>query len=96
VATVISKCKAAGFTGRMEWIGIPYTSTTGHSIVIARRQGQLSNVASWGDYFVIDLWYYNLGMRKEYVISSTAARNEYYASDIRDYVGKLKVMADIP
>lgn len=111
VATVISKCKAGGFTGRMEWIGIPYPvllnpqekdpkkrkfdTTRGHSIVVAHRQGQLNNVSTWGDYFIIDLWYYNLGMRRDYLITEPAARSDYYQSDIANYVSGLKVMADI-
>jgi hypothetical protein len=111
VATVISQCKAKGFAGRMEWIGIPYPvllnpqepdpkkrkfdTTKGHSIVVAHRQGQLNDVTTWGNYFIIDLWYYNLGMRGEYLIGEPAARSQYYQSDIANYVSRLKVMADI-
>jgi hypothetical protein len=97
-ATVISRCKDAGFGGRMEWIGIPYTKTTGHSIVVARRQGTLNDPTTWGNYFVIDMWYYNLGMRTEYLIAEANARARYAASDITKYLkgfGGLKSMADI-
>jgi hypothetical protein len=95
-ATVISKCKSAGFGGRMEWIGISYGGKRGHSIVVAHRKGQLDDPSTWGNYFVIDLWYYNLDMRKAYLIEEATARSNYCARDITPYLKNgLKQMADI-
>jgi hypothetical protein len=100
-ATVIFDCKKEGFAGRLEWIGIKYppkpeekikVSITGHSIVVAHRQGNLDDVSTWGNYFIIDLWYYNLGMKQRYLWDG-AARERYHASEI----GRLKLvqMADV-
>jgi len=109
-AAVIYECKKLkGFAGRMEWIGIFYPTqhkkrdggyktvyTTGHSIVVAHRQAgsDLSDVRTWGNYFVIDLWYYNLGMRDKYLYSSASDRGTYAQKEISKYK-KLKVLVDV-
>jgi len=92
-ATVISDCKKKGFAGRLEWIGIVYTAITGHSIVVAHRQGNnLADIRTWGNYFIIDMWYYNLGMKDRYLWDG-AARDSYYASEITRC--KVIQMADV-
>ncbi len=97
-ATFISESKAAGFSGRLEWVGIPYGPQRGHAVCVVNRSGTLSDPTSWGDdVFIVDLWYYNLGMRPLYLWSDDA-RNHYIQSEIVPYLstqGGLKVLADI-
>jgi hypothetical protein len=100
-ATIISNCKKNGFAGRLEWIGIVYDpyARTGHSIVVAHRKGNdLNDVSTWGDYFVIDQWYYNLGMRPQYLWDgadrSTYYNQEFYSRKPRKQYS-VKQMADI-
>jgi hypothetical protein len=89
-ATIIAECKKNGFAGRLEWVGIVYnpSNKTGHSIVVAHRKGNdLNDVSTWGDFFVIDQWYYNLGMRDKYLWDgddrTTYYNNEFYTSKPR-------------
>ncbi|MFL6604970.1 MAG: hypothetical protein ACJ8R9_27040 [Steroidobacteraceae bacterium] len=97
-ATFISESKVAGFSGRLEWLGIPYGVGKGHCVCVVNRSGTLSDPMSWGDdVFIVDLWYYNLGMRSLYLWSDDA-RNHYIRSEIVPYLstqGGLKVIADI-
>jgi hypothetical protein len=98
-ATLISECKAARFGGRLEWLGIPYAPKRGHSICVGLRQGTLSDPTTWGpDYFIVDLWYYNLDLRPLYLWTDTV-RKKYVDADITPFLstaGGLKVLADIP
>lgn len=97
-ATIISDCKKAGFKGKLEWAGIPYGNKSGHSIVIGYREGDVKQPSTWGlSYFFADLWYYNLGMRKSYLIRGSA-RSGYVNSDVTPYLatsGGPKIMASI-
>jgi hypothetical protein len=100
-ATIIWNCKENGFAGRLEWIGIVYDpkAKTGHSIVVAHRKGNdLNNVSTWGDYFIIDLWYYNLGMRSQYLWDGTD-RSTYYNKEFYSQKPRVqysaKQMADV-
>ena len=99
-ATVISECKRKGFAGTLEWIGIWYEQTgrSGHSIVVANRVGEINEPDTWGDnYFIVDMWYYNLDMRPSYLIAGEA-RNEYIKTDITPYLktrGGPKIMAAV-
>ena len=90
--TVIHFCLENGFQGSLEWVAIPYTRRSGHSIVVAHRS-QTSDLSgsqkSWGDYFVIDLWYWCLGMRSKAVFEKSGERSTYYNKDIRPYRDKL-------
>ena len=91
--TVIHFCLENAFQGPLEWIAIPYTRRSGHSIVVAHRlQGSDldGSEESWGDYFIIDLWYWCLGMNTKAVIEKPAERSIYYEEDIRPYREELK------
>lgn len=96
-ATVIHLCKKKGFKGRLELIGIPYDKISGHAIVVANRSGELGNLATWGDnFFIIDMWYYNLGMRTLAIWAGTA-KDGYVDKDIRPFTatsGGLKCLLD--
>jgi hypothetical protein len=88
-ATAIHLCLEKGFAGRLELIGIPYdkAATAGHAIVVANRSGELGKPETWGDdFFIIDMWYYNLGM-KHLAIWAGSAKDGYVAKDIAPYVG---------
>lgn len=88
-ATIVYQCRQQGFHGRIEWIGIPYGPKTGHAIVVAHREGdEVNNPSSWGDnWFIMDMWYYNLGMRDRYLWSTKQEQAYYLQKDITDYIG---------
>ncbi|KQQ83760.1 hypothetical protein ASF73_17285 [Xanthomonas sp. Leaf131] len=99
-ATIVYQCRQQGFHGRIEWIGIPYGPKTGHAIVVAHREGdEVNNPSSWGDnWFIMDMWYYNLGMRDRYLWSTKQEQADYLQKDITDYIGVnggLKLMGGI-
>ena len=97
--TVIYFCHENHFSGPLEWIGIPYTGTAGHSIVVAHRdQGSdlHGSEESWGNYFIIDLWYYCLGMRQQAVYEKPIERSAYYQADIERHRDKLKLNFYLP
>lgn len=73
--TFMHLCMQKGFGGRLEVIGIPYSSTSGHAVVVANRVGELKKPETWGDdYFVVDMWYFNLGMRHTAIWSGPSSK----------------------
>jgi hypothetical protein len=79
-ATVIHRCKEGGF------------------IVLAYRdEGNINDLESWGDHwFIVDMWYYNLSMRKQFLWASDQDRFPFYNEEVHRYkggFGGLKIMA---
>ena len=99
-ATVIAKCKEKGFGGRLEWIGNHYPSKKneqiGHSFVVAHRaaDSNLADVSTWGDYFIIDMWYFNFRMANKWLWDG-ADRQGYYQFEIAKPGRWLEQMAEV-
>jgi hypothetical protein len=89
-ATVVERCKAIPkFGGPIEWVGVWYSKKSGHSIVIVDRAGDLRNPKTWGqNWFIVDMWFYNLGMRNQYLWSTDEDRERYLDAEIVPHLGK--------
>ncbi|MEY8689209.1 MAG: hypothetical protein AB9M53_04920 [Leptothrix sp. (in: b-proteobacteria)] len=67
-------------------VEMPGKSISGHQIVVGLREGTLNQPDTWGDdFFIVDMWYYNLGMRNVFVHFGAAAR-EYVRADVQPYL----------
>lgn len=78
-ATVLSRCLDAGVSCHMEALGIQYTPATGHMIAVFDRVGELNDPTTWGgNCFIVDLWYFNLGMRPNFLYVDRQAEGFIY------------------
>lgn len=95
-ATVMVECHKANIGCHMEWIGITYNKKKkmGHSIAVFDRIGDVNDPKTWGDNcYIVDMWYYQLGMRPDYLYVGKGCR-DFIDKEILKHQG-VKLMAQL-
>ncbi len=73
----------------------------GHGIVVANRdpESDIKNPYLWGKhYFIMDLWYYNLGLKSKEIWTTNDERLDYITKEIIPYknrAGGPEIMATL-